>query len=227
MVSLRIFNTPVKVKGTVLVPIVAVWGIVTWLGFYWHPERGFWQGVLIGFVTMLLLWGAEFGHPLGHVFSARYAGTPMDEIVITAGMPRTLYWNNEVSPHVHRMRAIGGPILNIVGLLLSAVIYTVVSGNPIVRELAAWSAVGHGLLVLLSLLPLPMVDSGTILKWTLVTRGRTEQEADEMLRRIDWVMGIVGGIIGVGLLAMQMWIAGVIVAGMGLVVIAIAAGKIR
>jgi hypothetical protein len=57
-----IFGTTVKVKGTVLVPIVALWGIVTWLGFSWHPERGFWQGVLIGFVTVLLLAPADFGH---------------------------------------------------------------------------------------------------------------------------------------------------------------------
>jgi hypothetical protein len=41
------------------------------------------------------------------------------------------------------------------------------------------------------------------------------------------VIGIVGGLIGVGLTAMQMWIGGVIVAGIGAVVIAIAAGKIR
>lgn len=47
------------------------------------------------------------------------------------------------------------------------------------------------------------------------------------MQRVDWVMGIVGGIIGVGLLAMQMWIAAVIVAGMSVIVIGIAAGKIR
>jgi hypothetical protein len=227
MVSLRIFGTPVKVKGTVLVSIVAVWGIVTWLGFYWHPERGFWQGILIGFVTVILLLVADLGHALAHIFSARYAGAPMDEILLSAGMPRTLYWNNEVSPDVHRMRAIGGPIFNVLGLLLSGVIYGIVSGNPIVRELAAWSAVGHGLLLLAALSPLPMVDGGTIMKWTLVARGRTEKEADEMVRRVDWVMGIAGGIIGVGLLAMQMWIAGVIVAGISVVVIGVAAGKIR
>jgi hypothetical protein len=227
MVELRIFGTPVKVKGMVLVPIVALWGIVTWLGFYWHPERGFWQSVLIGFVTVLLLAPADFGHALAHIFSARYTGAPIDEIRLSAGMPRTLYWNNEVSPDVHRMRAMGGPIFNMLGLLLSAVIYAVARGNPIIRELAAWSAVGHGWILLAALLPLPMVDGGTLVKWTLVARGKTEKEADEMVRRVDWVLGIVGGIIGVGLLAMQMWIGGVIVAGMSAVVIAIAAGKIR
>ena len=227
MVSLRIFGTPVKVKGNVLVPIVALWGGITWLGFYWHPERGFWQGVLIGFVTMILLMVADIGHALAHILSARYAGAPMDEILLSAGMPRTLYWNNEVSPDVHRMRAMGGPVFNAVGLLLSGVIYAVVPGNPIARELAAWSAVGHGLILLGALLPLPIVDGGTLVKWTLVARGRTETEADEIVRRVDWAMGIVGVLIGVGFIAMQMWIAGVILVGIGVVVMGIAAGKIR
>lgn len=227
MVQLRIFDTPVKVKGTVLVPIVALWGIVTWLGFSWHPERGFWQGILIGLVTVLLLLPADFGHALAHIFSARYAGAPMDEIRLSAGMPRTLYWNNEVSPDVHRMRAMGGPIFNLLGLLLSAVVYAVVSGNPIIRELAAWSAVGHGWILLTSLSPLPMVDGGTLLKWTLVARGKTEKEADEIVRRVNWVMGMVVGLIGVVLIVMQIWIAGVILVGIGAVIIALAASKIR
>jgi hypothetical protein len=72
-----------------------------------------------------------------------------------------------------------------------------------------------------------MVDGGTILKWTLVARGKAVTEADEIVRRVDWVMGIVAGIVGVLLIAMQIWIAGVILMGIGTGVIGIAAGKIR
>ena len=90
MVSLRIFSTPVKAKAIVLLPLIALWGGITWLGFYWHPERGFWQGVLIGFATVLLLAVVDFGHALAHIFSARYAGAPMDELLISLDMPRTL-----------------------------------------------------------------------------------------------------------------------------------------
>jgi len=229
MVSLRIFGTPVKVNATFLIPIVVVWGGITWLESSWHPERAFWQAVLMGSATMLLLLVVEIGHALAHIFSARAAGAPMDELLLSlsAGMPRTLYWNNEVSPDVHRIRALGGPIFNAVGLLLSAGIYAATSGNAIARELAAWSAGGHGLLLTLSLLPVPMVDGGTLLKWTLVARGGTATEADEMIRLLDWVMGIAGGLIGVGFIVMQMWGAGAILVGSGAVVIAIAEGKIR
>jgi hypothetical protein len=227
MISVRIFGTPVKVSFKFLLIIAILWGGVTWLGLYWHPGREFLQGLLIGLVTALLLLFAEYGHPLGHIFSARYAGAPMDEILISLDMARTLYSNNNVLPKVHRMRALGGPIFNLIGLLLSLAIYTVGSGNSIVAELAGWSALGHGLLLIMSLSPIPSVDGGTILKWTLVERGKTEREADEMVRRIDWMMGIGAAIIGVTAIAMKIWIAGVILVGIGIVVIGVTAGKIQ
>jgi len=227
MISVRIFGTQVKVKFTVLPIIIVLWGGLTWFGLYRHPERGFWQDLLVGLATAILLLIVEYGHPLAHIFSARYAKAPMDEILIAGDMARTLYWNNDVSPNVHRMRAMGGPIFNLLGLLISLGIYEVVPDNSLARELAAWSAAGHGYLFMMSLLPLPIVDGGTILKWTLAAQGKTEPEADEIIRRVDWAMGIVCGVVGLGLIAMKMWIAGAILVGVGAVIMAIAAGKIR
>lgn len=45
-------------------------------------------------------------------------------------------------------------------------------------EVADCSSVGHGLILTGSLAPLPIVDGGSLLKWTLVERGRTPAEAD-------------------------------------------------
>jgi hypothetical protein len=219
MVSFRIFDTPVKVKFTVLIPMVALWIGITWIFNFRYPERDFWQCVLIGFVSVVLLLIADFGHAIAHIFSARYANAPMDEISIIGDMPRTLYWNNNVSPSVHRMRAMGGPIFSTLGLILSLAVYGVVSGNDIVRELAVISAVGHGFILIGSLLPLPMVDGGTILKWTIVASGKTELAADKIVQRVNLVIGILGVIIGVGLLAMQLWIPGVVLLGIGIVCI--------
>ncbi len=228
MISTRIFGTPVKAKKMVLVIILAaVWGGVTWLGLHWHPERGFWQGLLIGLVTALLLLVVEFGHALAHIFSARYAGAPMDEILIAWDMPRTLYSNNDVSPNVHRMRALGGPIFNVMGLLLGLAIYEVASSTSITKELAGWWVVGHGLQLIMSLSPLPPVDGGTILKWTLVAKGKTEREADEVVRRLDWILGTLLIITGIGLIFLRLWIIGLILLGVGGIVFGIVAGKIR
>ena len=183
--------------------------------------------MLIGFQSAFLLLLAEFGHAIAHILSARYAGAPMDEVLISAGMPRTLYWNVEVSPDAHRLRAMGGPIYNVLGLLLSAVTHRVAPHHSTARELAGWSGLGHGLLLIGSLAPVSIVDGGTILKWTLVAKGTTPANGDQVVRRIDWAMGIGGGLIGVGLIARRKLVPGLVSIGMGLVVTAIAAGKIR
>jgi hypothetical protein len=151
----------------------------------------------------------------------------MDEIRLSGGMPRTLYWNNDVSPDVHRMRALGGPLFNLLGFLVSVVTRRAASRSPGVREVAGYSAVGHGLLFILSLLPVPMVDGGTLMKWTLVARGQSEVQADETVRRINWAMAGAGGISGMSLIAARRWAAGGTLVGCGVLLAAIATGKIR
>ncbi len=227
MISVRIFNTPVKIKIVVLPMLIVLWAGITWLGLYWHPERNFWQGLLIGFISMIFFALSDFGHPFGHIFSARYAGAPMDEILLSGGMPRTLYWNNDVSPNVHRMRAMGGLIFNLVSFLLSITIFQIASGHSIVRELMGWSAAGHGLIFVMSLIPLPMIDGGTLLKWTLVARGRTEAEADDLVRRVDWTFGFVVVIAGIIFAFMKMWVIGLIDIIAGVIIFSITARKIR
>ncbi len=227
MISVKIFSTPVKIKIVVLPMLIVLWGGITWLGLYWHPARSFWQGLLIGFVSTLLFSLSDFGHPFAHIFSARYAGAPMDEILFSGGMPRTLYWNNEVSPNVHRMRAMGGLIYNLVGLLLSIAIFQIASGHSIVREWMGWSAVGHGLILVMSLIPLPMIDGGTIFKWTLVARGKTEAEADDLVRRVDWILGFVVVMAGIILAFIKMWIIGLISIVAGVIILSLTVRKIR
>lgn len=227
MIAVRIFDTPVKVNIRVLPLLILLWGGVTWLGLSWHPERGFWQGLLIGLISTLLLLVVDFGHALAHIFSARYAGAPMDELLISGDMPRTLYHNNDVAPNIHRLRALGGPIFNLAGLLLSLAIFQIASGRSVAREWMGWSAAGHGLLLVMSLMPLPMVDGGTLLKWTLVAKGKTETEADGLVRRVDRILGFVVVMAGVGLAFIKIWMIGLISIGAGIIILSIAAGKIR
>jgi hypothetical protein len=222
MVTLTIFGTQVKINPVILVNLAVLWAAPTWIGLSQHPDRGFWTGLLIGFIAMILLIIADFGHAIAHIFSARYAKAPMDKILISAGMPRTLYSNDDVSPAAHRMRAIGGPIFSALGLLLSLGIYGLASSGSGARELAAWSTIGHGLIFVGSILPLPIVDGGTILKWTLVERGKTEAEADDILRRVGRLVGVVVVAIGAGLLIAQMWIVGLIVLIAGVIILYVA-----
>ncbi len=228
MINLRIFNTPVRIKPTVSLLVFAIWAGAAGLDLYWHPGRGFWSAVLIGFATMFLLILAEFGHPLAHIFSARFAGTPMSEIRITVTqMPHTLYDNNAASPNAHRLRALGGPIFNLLCLLLSVAVFVIAPAGSVAKELASCSTVAHSMMLIMSLAPEPIVDGGNILKWTLVARGWSEVAAVAGVRRAGWLFGIMAVVLGLCLIAMHVWIVGGIFSASGTIILGIAVGVVR
>jgi Zn-dependent protease len=142
-------------------------------------------------------------------------------------MPHTLYDNNAVSPDVHRLRALGGPLFNAALLVLSAVVLAVAPSNSIVWELAAWSAAAHGMMLLMSLAPVPGVDGGTLLKWTLVARAWPEEQAEAAARRLGWLSGVAVALLGLGLITLQAWIVGGLFALAGIIILGTAAGLIR
>jgi hypothetical protein len=151
----------------------------------------------------------------------------MDLLLISQGMPRTLYTNNAVPPRVHIVRALGGPFFNTVGLALSLAVVLLLHQYPIVLELARWSALAHGLLLVASLLPLPPVDGGTLLKWTLVQGGASEEAADARIRLVDGAIAVGAGAAALWMFASKFWVAGLVLLGLATLVWAIAAGKVR
>jgi len=225
--NLTLFKTKVYIKPIVIINLLGLWGMTTGVGIFHHPGRGLGAGILIGFLAMILLLVADFGHALAHIFSARAAKAPLDEINISAGMPRTIYLDNEISPVAHRTRALGGPIFSFIGLCLSAVLYWTADPFSLQHDLAGWSALGHGLIFLGSLLPLPVVDGGSILKWTLVKKGQKEKEADQILITVDWIIGAVCMIAGIGFLLTFSWIVGLVLFIIGGIFIAAALGMLK
>jgi hypothetical protein len=216
-----VWDTPVKVKPAILANLLALWGLLSWLAGRRGPESPWPVRLLVGLLSTLALLAADLGHAMAHIASARYAGAPMDEIQVSAGMPRTIYHDNDVPPRTHRLRALGGPLYNAVGLLVSLVWRALTPRGSPVRQVADWSCLGHGLILGGSLVPLPFVDGGSVLKWTLVERGRTPQEADEVVRQVDLSLGMAAAATGVALAATrQRWLP-----ALGLV--AAALGKIR
>jgi hypothetical protein len=150
---------------------------------------------------MIALMVADLGHAMAHTVSARYAGAPMDEILISEGMPRTLYHDNDVPPRVHRLRALGGPIYSALGLAISCLLRGLAPRDSLVREVAGWSCLGHGFIFGGSLAPLPIVDGGTMLKWTLVERGRTPEQANEVVAQVNLSLGTALAATGVAVAA--------------------------
>jgi hypothetical protein len=184
-----VWGTAVRVKPAFLANLIGLWGLLTWLAGRGHPERPWPLRLLVGLLSMTALMVADLGHAMAHTISARYAGAPMDEILISEGMPRTLYYDNDVPPRVHRLRALGGPVYSAVGLAISCLVRGLAPRDSLAREVAGWSCLGHGFIFGGSLAPLPIVDGGTMLKWTLVERGRTPEQADEVVAQVNLSLG--------------------------------------
>jgi hypothetical protein len=175
----------------------------------------------------LALIAADVGHALAHSISARAAGAPMDRIDLTSGMPRTVYYDQSVPPRAHILRALGGPLYSALGFVISLVVRSLFPRQSIAREVADWSTIGHGLILSGSLAPLPIVDGGSILKWSLVESGKTPPEADQVVEQVGIAAGVAAGAAGAALATRRRWLpaAGLLVAG--IISIAAAKGKIR
>ncbi|MCA9970547.1 MAG: hypothetical protein KC425_10050, partial [Anaerolineales bacterium] len=126
-----------------------------------------------------------------HTVSARLAGAPMDVILLGADMPRTLYFDNQVTPRQHIGRSLGGPVYSGPGLLLGIGWLLLAPDGTAVRYLGEVWALAHGGIFLGAFAPLQIVDGGVILKWALVLRGHGEAQAERIVRRLAVGVGVI------------------------------------
>jgi hypothetical protein len=223
----KILNTPVVVKPGFIANLLALWAGMTWLSGRKHPGRNWTVRLLAGALSASALILSDVGHAFAHTISACYAGAPMDEIELSSGMPRTIYHEDHVPPRAHRMRAMGGPLFSALGLGISLLVRSLVPRHSIAREVADWSSVGHGLILIGSLAPLPIVDGGSLLKWTLVDRGRTHAQADQIVKQAGIATGVAATGVGVMFATRRRWLPAVGLIVVGMVAIGAALGKIR
>jgi len=169
------FNGVPVVVQTVFWPVVPILltGFLAWVTGLRRPERSWSQRLSVGLLAMPFALLADIGHAMAHTVSARLADAPMDEILLSSGMPRTLYLDNDVPPEIHIQRSLGGPIFSFISSMLSLLWWRTSSQGSVSHDLAEVSLFGHSFILLGSLAPLPMVDGGTILKWKLVEAGQT------------------------------------------------------
>ena len=192
-----VWGTPVKVHPGILANLAALWGSLSWWAGRRQPARSWPVRLGIGFLQTLALLSADMGHAMTHIVSARMADAPMDEIVVSSGMPRTLYHDNDVPPRAHRLRSLGGPVFSGLGLLISVFLRALTPRGSGMREVTDASCLGHGFILLGSLAPLPFVDGGCLIKWTLVEAGRSEGEAEALVKTLDLALGTACATTGV------------------------------
>ena len=176
-------------------------GLLTWAAGSRHQKLTWLQRLGVGLLAMLIALPADIGHAMAHTVSARMAGAPMDEILLSSGMPRTLYQNNEVPPRTHIYRSLGGPLFSLISSLLSLVWWRFSAHGSLSHDLAEVSLASHSMILIGSLAPVPVVDGGTILKWKLVEAGQSAEQADRTVHKTSLGMGMallaLGGLLGV------------------------------
>jgi hypothetical protein len=201
----KIFGTEVVVKGITWLPLteLVVWGIMAWQAGRKHPERSWKTRLKIGAMTMPVILGSEWGHNLAHAVAAYLIGKPMDALRIVWGMPLVVYYDindEEVNPDQHIFRALGGPIFNALLVPVCFWFRKTTNQGSVEREVSD-AALGMNLfLSSVSLLPIPGIDGGPILRWTLVRRGDSLTEADEIVKQVNRACGAglgVGAVVAI------------------------------
>ncbi|NMB87589.1 MAG: hypothetical protein GYA17_04465 [Chloroflexi bacterium] len=190
-------------------------GFLVWAAGRRKPERSWLQRLGAGLLAMPVALFADVGHAMAHTISARLAGAPMDEVLLSSQMPRTLYQNNAVPPRTHMTRALGGPVFSLTCATLSLLWSRLSPQGSLSRDLAVASLAGHSFILVGSLAPLPMVDGGTILKWKLVEDGQSPEQADRVVRNSSLFLGaaLLGAGALLGLLGKRKVVGGLLAAG--------------
>jgi Zn-dependent protease len=185
-----IFRTPVVARGWGWIPLAQ---LVGWWISYRHLSREFplesrssrirYAGLQAG-----VMLGSEWGHNLAHAAAASATGYPMDAIRIQFGMPMLVYFDvNDpaVRPGTHIIRAIAGPIFNACLLPFFLWWRSKASQGTLEHELAQAGARTNAFLCTGSLSPVPDLDGGPILKWSLIARGCEIRQADAIVRKVN------------------------------------------
>lgn len=194
----RFNGVPVVAQASFWPAPILLTGLLTWEAGSRHPELTWPQRLGAGLLAMLIALPADIGHAMAHTVSARMAGAPMDEILLSSGMPRTLYRNNDVAPQTHILRSLGGPIFSTINAALSLVWWRFSPRGSLSHDLAEVSLTSHSTILFGSIVPVPVVDGGTILKWKLVEAGQSPDQADRTVHQTSLGLGAV--FLGLGVL---------------------------
>lgn len=193
----HILDTPVTAELSILFSVFNMLGLGIWLAGpqYSWPDRLRRGGLML--LTYIL---ADLIHYVGHILSSRWAGGPIDRIHMAAPLPRAVYLDNDVPPRVHRLRSVGGPLASGLAALFFGALRLVIPKNSVGADWLKQSAGLNGLTAIGSLAPLPLVDGGAILKWTLVEQGQPPEAAEQKVQQVNLAFGTVAAVVGIALL---------------------------
>ena len=154
----------------------------------------------------------------------------MDALRVVWGMPLVVYYelNDEtVTPRQHIIRALGGPVCNALILPFAWLLRTRTRPGSMLRDVANAAVGMNAFLFTASLLPLPGIDGGPILKWSLVERGSTPEEADERVQGVDRIVSGGLGVAAIMALKKRRWFLGTVLAVFAVLALAFGFGLVK
>jgi Zn-dependent protease len=228
----KVFNAPFAVKGNTWLPLIQIllWGIMTWFAGKKQPSRSLGERIGIGGMTTAVILGSEWCHNLAHAAAAKLVGRPVDAIRITWGMPILIYFDindKTVTPRQHITRALGGPLFNLAILPVALIGRYFTRADSPARDVAEAAVGMNTFLSTVSLLPIPGIDGGPILKWSLVERGRTPEQADEVVKKVNLATGVGLGVVSAVVLKKRKYLIGGFAALLGCIALAVGAGWLK
>lgn len=228
----EIFDTPITAEKYTWIPLTQ---LILWLFFTRKaaekaPERTTFSWTVEGLLRMIVMLGSEWCHNLAHAFSAKAVGKPMDQMKLQMGMPRCVYYelnDQNVTPRQHIIRSLGGPVFNMFMVPILTVLRSFTKPRSIARETANTALHTNLFLSLISLLPIPGIDGGPILKWSLVEKGYKIHEADEVVRKANGPLSIFLGLFSSWAFARKKILAGFFSVMLGMISLSVFAGWLK
>jgi hypothetical protein len=228
----RLFGAPVVTRGLTWLPLLELlsWPLLYHVAGQRRPARGPFARLGASLLAVPFVLGWEWGHNFAHAAGAWLVGKPADAIRIIGGTPALVYYDvadARVTPRQHVARALGGPLFNLAALLSLVWLRPRLRPGTLLRELAGVSLVTNLALLAGALTPLPFLDGGVILKWGLVARGHSREDADQTARRANGLLGIGAGLLGFGLLRRRRRLYGGLALGAAALFLAVARDRLR
>ncbi len=192
-------ETEITRRGITWLPVtqIIIWGLFSRASRQRNPNKSWLRAGLEGFCQMAVMLGSEWGHNLAHLSASHLIGKPMDQLRIQLGMPRVVYHelnDPDVMPREHVVRALGGPLFNFLVLPFAWKARRLTRKDTIAGMTARTACDTNLFLSTISLLPIPGIDGSPILKWTLVDRGKSPMEADEVVRKANGPLAVLLGL---------------------------------
>jgi Zn-dependent protease len=228
----EIFHTPFVVKGLTWIPLIEIVaaGILTWVSGRRHPNWSLRKKITTGCMAAPIVVGSEWGHNLAHAAAADLIGKPMDAARITWGTPLLVYYDIEdsaVTPKEHIIRASGGPVFNACLVPILALLRRIQKPNSVAHEITDFALTANVFLCTAALLPIPGIDGGPILKWSLVGRGHTPRDADQIVKKVNGVLGFLLGLLGIQAFKNRRWFLGALLIQFASIALGVALGWLR